>query len=83
MSILTIFDFITNGKSLKLFYKNWLRKHGNQNYATYNLKIGPQGSMLTYEIFPKKSKIKILLDPRGLFCTYDIVSQAVPKMFYA
>ena len=56
MCILTIFDFITNGKSLKLFYKNQWIKHGNHNSATYNLKIVPRGSFSTYmSYFPGHS----------------------------
>ena len=51
--MLTIFYFITNGKSLKLFYKNQWIKHGNNNSATYNLKIGPRGSFSTYDLFPR------------------------------
>ena len=37
----------------KLFYKNQWIKHGNNNSATYNLKIGPRGSFSTYDLFPR------------------------------
>ena len=40
----------------KLIYKNQWIRHGNNNSATYNLKIGPRGSFSTYDLFSRPFK---------------------------